>query len=164
MSGVRVYRNGGVGIVEHTCTSSGGWVTVSKLCKQTCFLSFRLLLEISNEICDPHWLQHDLFRTDRQVVVFVRTSGNHTCPRIFSECPSAMRIHINHTLFWIYERVYFWNHGMMNITTPNLNVLCVFFCSGLFCVMHTSLQFVSPQTLHQLIQSQNCVCSTGMKP
>ena len=28
--------------------------------------------------CDPHcWLQHDLFRADRQVV-FVRTSGNHT--------------------------------------------------------------------------------------
>ena len=29
-------QNGGVGIVEDT--SSGGWVTVSKFCKQRCFL------------------------------------------------------------------------------------------------------------------------------
>ena len=153
VSGVRVDRNGDVGIVEDTYTSSGGWVTVSRFCKQTCFVlvccwRFRMRM---NEICDPHWLQHDLF-ADRQVV-FVRTSGNHTfeecpkiaepCVRIFSECPSAMGIHINHTQFWIYERVYFWNHGMMNITTPNLNVLCFLlflFCSGLFCVMYTRVQ------------------------
>lgn len=188
-------QNGGVGIVEDT--SSGGWVTVSKFCKQRCFLFSFLFI-----VGDFEW---DMWshvipivgcnmiyseQIDRLCLFGLQETTHSKSARIrrtvrenFSWMPSAVGIHIdkpNHTQFWIYERVYFWNHDdEYHNPEPQCFVFSSFSTvsfSGLFCVMCTrvqilsdmcfssSLQFVSPQTLHQLIQSQNCVCSTGMKP